>query len=952
MQHAPYNLSEKDLLSQYKTTLSGLSFSQVQETKQKIGKNEIPKVKIPFFKKYIKPILNLMMLILLFAAGIQVYFALNDEETSLFSPVVILVILFINILIAMRQQYKAEKTLEALEKLTKYKATVSRDKEIFEIDANELVPGDILILKQGDYIAADARIILSNDLYTNESILTGESHPIHKIRSPIQEDGRLPIQSQTNMVFSSTFVVSGNGTAVVTATGINTVIGKITAGVAQKKHQEIPLNKGMNRLATSLGLLVLGVITVLFVVYRLQGGTNIIGELNWLISLAVAAIPINFPLLTTLILLTGVLYLSRNQVIVRNLNAIETIGRTSVICSDKTGTITQNEITVQEIYLDGKTYRVSGKGYGSEGNIWDGENIAQINPESPLAKLITTGFIDNNAVLIEEQVKMKKGTTSAYKVIGLPTEGSLMTLINKSGLNTTDIKEKHQILKEFSFTSKRKMMSKLVKNEAYIQLFSKGAPEIILKLCTQIETSAGISEITPETRREFENKIELYATQGYRTLAMAYRTFESGSIHVHENAEYDGNLLEQDLIFLGIVAMNDPIRDGVEESVKICHEAGIKVVLITGDHPTTAKSIAKTLNIYNEGDSIIVGREIDNCTTDQITNTNVFARVAPEDKNTIVLAYQEKGHIVSMTGDGVNDVIALENADNGISMGINGTDVAKNAADLILTDDSFNSIETAIYHGRGLFNNIRSNISFLLVCDLMELTILAVISFIFNQRVLDSIHLNLLYALPHFFFPLGLIFDKYDRDLLKIPPKKKNARLIGKNYLKMMGVQIFTISVGLILVWLVIQNEIFPVFSENYQDLIYTNPINGIERVGYVKKAGEFVVFSNGENYDLLLLYKAQTICFISLIFSEIWVALEARSIKKSIFKVKINLLLLFFILFVLGVVALLVFYNVTQSYLHFIILSPWDWCLAIGCSFLVILTTELWKKLRTNKDL
>ncbi|MHA1674097.1 MAG: cation-translocating P-type ATPase [Promethearchaeota archaeon] len=947
---SPYNHTIEELLSEFKSKKTGISSESAALTKKSTGLNKILKKRTGFYKKYIKPVINLMMVILLLAAAVQVYLVYAYDEGSYFSPVTILIILTINIIIGMSQQYKASKTLEALERLTAFKATVLRDDKTIEISSDDLVPGDIILLKQGDYISADARLFEANDLTINESNLTGETNSVNKFTQKINETD-LQIQDQKNMVFSSTFVTTGNGKALITATGGNTEIGKISQSIAEVKPREIPLQKQMNHVGRGLGLLVLGIIAVLFIYKLIQGSTDVIGEISWLISLAVTAIPFNFPLITTIILLIGVVRLARKQAIVRNLNAVETMGRLTVICSDKTGTLTKNEMTVQRIYQDSEEYLVTGLGYQPTGKILlDGQEI-NLADHANLEKLIIIGAVNNQSVLTTEEVSLKKGTATITRVIGIPTEGALLTLANKAKITPNNGWKDYEILKEFSFTSERKRMTQIVKYSNEIQCFTKGAPEILLERSTHAIHKGKILPITEEIRSEYLANIQQSASSGLRNLAFAYSNLEENFGVNLDVQSLSADDVEQKLIFLGITGIRDPPREGVEKSIQQCNEAGIRVSMITGDHPQTALAIATQIGIYHEGDTMVSGAEIKTLTDEEILSVSIFARVAPEDKERIVKAFQSNGEIIAMTGDGVNDSLALENADVGIAMGLTGTDVAKNAADLILTDDAFPTIETAIFHGRNLFNNIRSNIMFLLVCAMIELVVITTVTLTLNQQMFNGFQLIILYSTVHFFPPWGLMFDKYDPKLMKDPPKKVGESLLNKKYLGLLFVQIATVSIVLLALWVLINNDIYALQPENFIDVVYVNPFSGESLVGYVYdpvlSEPIRIAFSEGGDLAILRILKAQTMVFITLVLSEIWIVYEARSIKRSVFQGIFNITLTILILIVLGILALITQYDLAQAYINIVPLSPIDWGVCLGGSLMVVLVSLVYKRIR-----
>ncbi|MHA1585576.1 MAG: cation-translocating P-type ATPase [Promethearchaeota archaeon] len=940
-----YQETIKNIFRDLTTRKDGLTNEEALRIKKNVGSNAIPRQKAGFFTRYIKPVINLMMLILFLAAMVQLWLYYAYGQGSLFGPAFVLLILFINIIIGFRAQYKAEKTLESLEKLTAFKATVLRDGKPAEIDTKSLVPGDIILLKQGDFVSADARVFEAYNLSADESVLTGEAKTVSKISSTLDKPN-LQIQEQSNMVFNSTFISSGTGRAVVIKIGINTEIGKITKGIATMKKEEIPLHKHMNHLTTILGFIILGIITLLGLISYFNHPTDLISEVSWLVSMAVAAIPLNFPLITTLILLIGVLHLSKKQAIVRNLNAIETMGRLSVICSDKTGTLTKHQMTVQKIFYDNKIYDVTGTGYSSNGDIvMEGEKTDLLS-DVYLWNMLINAAINNNAELVKEDVSIKKGKRERIKLIGMPTEGALLTLTQKAGIDPQSERLNYQVLKEFPFSSDRKRMTKVVYRDEINYSFTKGAPEKILEISSSIVHDEQVIPLSTEERNEIKQKLEEFASNGLRTLAFAYKIVQK-----EVNNDYEIGNCESDLIFSGMVGIIDPPREGVKESIQICTEAGIQVKMITGDHPITAKTIAKRLDIFHDGDNVATGAEIESMTPEEISHTSVFSRVSPDDKFKIVEALQSQHKVVAMTGDGVNDTMALEKADVGIAMGLTGTDVAKNAADLVLTDDSFNTIETAVFHGRGLFNNIRSNIVFLLNVCLIELFMLSTISISLNQEFFNQYQLLLFYGTIHFFLPIGLMLEKYDPEIMKLPPKDPKESLINSSFRNMMLLQIGVMVAILSLIWFLIMSNVYPIFTENMANVSYYNPFSHESHIGYANPSSigfAYQTFGLDGNTDIsvLKLYKAQTMVFIVLVFSETWIALESRSDRRGMFKIKINPTLVIFIIFLFALMGALVLNPFTRAYLHLIPLNWIDWTVTIGASVLFIIITEIWKKI------
>ncbi len=935
-----YAMSIEQCYEELGSNNTGLTSQEAKQVKDRVGSNVIPRKKVGFYKKYIKPVFNLMIIILIICA---IFLLVLDNysppgENYATSAYIILVIMFLNILIGMVQQFKVEKALKALEQLTAFKVNVLRDGNPTELSADEIVPGDIIVLTQGDYISADCRVIESNDLTMDESVLTGEPVAVEKKTEKIDEYP-IPIQKQDNKVFSSTFVASGTGKAIVVATGSETEIGKITKGVAQKEYREIPLQKNMNKLAKGLGTLVLIVIGILFVIALIRTGTeNILAEVSWLVNLAVAAIPFNFPIITTIILLTGVLHLAHKQAIVRNLNSIETMGRLSIICSDKTGTLTKNQMTVTKVYHNQNIYTMTGEGYDSEGELLLENQKVDIEKVPLLGGMFISGVVNNNAHLKDEEVAIRKGTKNVRSLMGMPTEGALLVAGEKVNLDLKRERKESHVLREFSFSSDRKLMSKIIRRKGEVLLFVKGAPERVIDRCNLWVKNNKIVSFSEQEKEEVKTKVDDFGAQGLRNLGFAFRDLDN-DLSEQQAKNMDSSEAEKDLVFLGTMSMIDPARPGVKKSVEVCHNAHIKVAMITGDHPVTAKAIAKDLNIYKEGDKVAKGTEIESLSAEEIEQTSVFARVAPEDKLGIVKKLQSRNHVVAMTGDGVNDVLALENADVGIAMGIAGTDVAKSSADLILTDDSFTTIETALYHGRGLFNNIRSNIVFLLVCNLLELTLLTIINLAFGLKLFSQYQLLILYSTVHFFPPFGLMFDKYHEDLMKNPPKKKDEPIINKRYRNFILIQIVIVLIVALTIWFIVNNGAYGLNAENLRPVedIRGNP------AGYLIDGGHQTPDEIGT--EKMQELKARTMIFVTVIFSEMWVAFEGRSLNLPFYKCKHNKILYALIFLVLLIIVGIMSFDIPKSYLVLISFSASDWVFSIGCSFFIVAGSEIVKK-------
>ena len=935
-----YNKTVEETLQALNTSVHGLSKQEAEARLRAKGKNVLPKKKPSLWSRYFANIFNPMVVILLIAAIIQYFLG----ET--FSSVAIISIITLNAIIALYQQHQAEKTLEALQRISSFKAVVIRDGEPMEIEADQVVVGDLLKLNQGDYVSADARLISTVDMEVNESALTGESVPSGKsVEVVAGEDVR--INDQTNMVFMSTFVTKGNGKAIVTGTGLDTEIGKVAKTIETMESRDIPLQKAMGGLSKRLGAFVILTCVVLFF-YQLgvnasKGIENtpdvLADQISWLVSLAVAAIPFNFPLITTIILLTGVIALAKKNAIIKKLTVVETLGRLSVICSDKTGTLTKNEMTVQRFFFNLNDYSVSGIGYDPKGDIYDEKNTKVSLSSKEFELLIHSGVENNNTQLVEEIIELKSKKMTKRKVIGLPTEAAILVLAEKCGYEVNQIREYYSDLKENPFNSQRKRMSKIVKGKkGELLLFAKGAPEAMIKKCSSVYANNTIAPMSGSINEIISKKIEEYASQGLRTLAITYKSTSETDIN------RDAEDVEDNLVLLGIVGILDPPREGVKEAIKSCNSAHIKVVMITGDHASTAKSIAQSLGIWHQGDAIIEGTQIASMNSEEIEKTSVFARVAPDDKKFIVDKFQSNNKVVAMTGDGINDAIALERADAGIAMGIAGTDVAKNAADIILTDDSFATIERAVYHGRGIFNNIRSNIAFLLSVNIMELFVLAFAALVFQERIFLGNQLLIFYITIHFFPPIPLMFDKYDKYIMSYPPKPHNAPLIDRKFLYLILMQIFVIGVFLLLEFIIVINRLVP--------------INDANLVSYASVAGEdFLVngewrsiaslIASGEMYAL----KARTMCALSLFIAELIVAWESRSDRLSIIKMPINIFLILITGLLIFIINTIFTLPLSHTFLALTGLSSEDIIIAVLFALPVLIVMEVYKSVINKKS-
>jgi Ca2+-transporting ATPase len=792
----------------------GLSDSEVKNRLHQFGENAIPKIRGPFWQVYIAPIMNWLITIYILSSIGLIIIAqlLPSGQNDVGQALVWLAIVAINALVAIFQQFRAQKKLEALEKLSAGEARVIRGGSEKSIPPFEIVPGDIVKLDQGDRIPADGRIIKSSNLTTNEASLTGESVPVAKDEDSIVA-ADVPLTDMRNMVFFGTYVSTGMATVVTTATGGRTEIGKIQGTLQQLNTGDIPLRRKVNLLAKYLGIAAIILLTVsvlwqVFVYDWLNGRVpntsfeNVLRQMQEAITRAMTIMPINIPLLTTIVLLTGVLAMAKKGVIIRDLSAVESLGRVSVICSDKTGTMTRNQMTVKYCWDTHNLYSIKGDGYDPLGAIHllkdeDHDLIPDVAEEEVkdvfkwkgLYRLVVCGGINNDSEIVRE-VLPEQG--EVWKPLGDPTDAALLTLFRKSGIDEEAIIKKYQVIEEFPFESELKRMTKICKDGKKFVAFSKGATEVLLTKCTMVDGKETPSKITPDLVNKVRTLTTDFASRGYRVISLAYRHMDK--IPTGRNAREE---TENDLIYLGFACIVDPPRDGVKEAVSECHSAGINVIMITGDAAATAKTIAEDLGIFNANSLVVEGSDIEDVSDEDFARTNVFARVNPDHKQIIVERYQDQQRVVAMTGDGVNDALALAMSDAGIAMGITGTDVAKEAADIVITDDSFASIVTGVHQGRGLFNKIRMMIYFYVAINLFESIIFFGALFFLPDSITTLSLWQSLYLVvtTHSFPGLALVFDRTSPHAMEDKPRDSQA-LITRNLGKFMTLNVILMTLG------------------------------------------------------------------------------------------------------------------------------------------------------------
>ncbi|HEY8419883.1 MAG TPA: calcium-translocating P-type ATPase, PMCA-type [Clostridia bacterium] len=754
-----YNKEVDEVLKELNTSASGLSDQEAALRLQKYGFNVLTEEKksgllIKFLKQFVNP----MIIVLIVAAVI------SGILSDIMEMIVILAVVLINAVMSTVQEGKAEKAIAKLKSMATPYCAVIRNGAVKMVPSNTLVPGDIIQIAAGDVIAADARIIKSSSLMAEEAALTGESAPVEKSPEKIDSD-KVIVGDQKNMVFTTDKIIYGTGLAVVTATGMNTEIGKIAHILKETKEEVTPLQKRMNEISGVLTIAILIICALILTVnltmayvnsHAIKGDTFV--EFFLLsVSIAVAAIPEGLPAVVTLVLALGVQKMAKRNSIVRKLNAVETLGCVQFICSDKTGTLTQNKMSVKKNFFDGKMQPVE-------------------LPQTPTADyFLKCLMLCNDSVLEGEK--------------GDPTEIALLKLGQANGLDQKDFNHLYPRLFELPFDSERKLMTTVNQTEHGIISFTKGAVDQILKRCTHIQINGRIVPITQQHKDDILNANKEMAGSALRMLAAAYKPLTKAP------DEKDKDQLEYNLIFLGLTGMQDPPRPEAKDAIKICKKAGIKVVMITGDHKDTAVAIAKELDIIQNEKYAITGEELDKLSEEELKEKvnyyRVYARVSPEHKVRIVKALQANNNVVAMTGDGVNDAPALKTANIGVGMGITGTDVSKDVADMILTDDNFASIVAAVEEGRRIYANIKKSTRFLLSCnasEILTLFIASIITFIASMKntplkdmiILHTVQILFINIITDVFPAIALGNDEAEDYIMSMPPRRPNERFFDK----------------------------------------------------------------------------------------------------------------------------------------------------------------------------
>ncbi|MGM8211810.1 cation-translocating P-type ATPase [Virgibacillus sp. W0430] len=851
----------------------GLNDAQVKQRQKRFGLNVLENEKHQArWLLFLKQFQDFMVIVLLAATLIA------GMLGEFIDAIAIMVIVLVNGIIGFFQEQKAEKSMEKLKELSAPMIHVLRDGEWQRLPSKEAVVGDVIRVNSGDRIAADIRIVQANHLETEESALTGESVPVLKHAAPIHRD-KLEAQDQVNMGFMGTLVTKGSGIGIVVHTGMNTFMGQIASLMAETKKAPTPLENKLAELGKILIITVL-LLTALVVGIGVYQGHPVYNMFLAGVSLAVAAIPEGLPAIVTVALSLGVQRMIRRKAIVRKLSAVETLGCASVICSDKTGTITENQMTVKELYLNGETIEVTGEGYTTKGDFYLKDK--KLNDSHPnLEKMLLYGSLCNHATL-----QVKRGR---YIVDGDPTDGALLVASRKIGFNHRT-EERFKIIKEIPFDSERKRMSVIVEDENDMRfLITKGAPEIVLPRCLYHLTKDGRKRL--KDKHIIESAVNEMAAKAYRTIAISMKP-------ISKTDGLESAFLEKDLTFVGLYGMMDPPRKEVKPAIEECMQAGIKTVMITGDHEETARAVATQINLLPVDGLVMSGSDLNEMSTEAldrvIDNVYVFARVTPEHKLKIVQSLQNRGHVVAMTGDGVNDAPAIKASDIGISMGISGTDVTKEASSLILMDDNFATIKAAIKEGRNIYDNIRKFIRYLLASNVGEILVMLMAMILAMPLPLVPVQILWVNLVTDGLPAMALGLDKPEADVMKRPPRDPKEGVFSR------GLGFKIISRGAV--------------------------------IGVVALIAFVIGYDNNpEN----LVY-GQTLAFSTLVLAQLIHVFDCRS-EEGVFARNPfqNIYLVFAVISSLLLLLVVIYWQPLQPVFHTTAINGWDWMFIIALAAL-----------------
>jgi Ca2+-transporting ATPase len=900
----------------------GLSEEEAAIRLVKNGPNSLgEEKKIPLWKRFLEQFKDAMVIILIAAAGLSAVMAVREGGgfTSWIDVFVILAIVILNAVLGVYQEGKADQALAALKKMSSPQTKVIRDGKIVMVDSENLVVGDLVAIDAGDAISADMRLVESSSLKAEEASLTGESVPVEKDASLVCDEDS-GVGDRKNMLFMGTAVTYGRARGIVTATGRQTELGQIANKLTSIKNEQTPLQKNLNALGKILAIVCIAVCIIVLIVDIFVQKEEWTDALMTAVSLAVAAIPEGLAAVVTIVLSVGMTQMAENNAIVKRLLAVETLGCVDVICSDKTGTLTQNQMTVKVLFDGRQTIEVEGNGYSPEGRLLDTEG-RQILTDSIVKSLVRSAVLCNDASIVLNEDK-------SYSCIGDPTEGALTTLGTKCKMPREETMHEYPRITELPFDSDRKMMTTYNAGvvEGRLVSYTKGAPDIIFSRCSRYLDESGEKPMTVDYLKTIEKANHEFACKAIRVLAFAYNVHPEG-----KKADFAD---ENDMTFIGLVGMIDPARKEAKDAIAVCKQAGIRAVMITGDYKDSAVAISDNLEMRDEKHmNAYSGSELDKLSDEElrkvVETTSVYARVSPEHKVRIVTALRANGHIASMTGDGVNDAMALKSADIGVAMGITGTDVSKNSADMILMDDNFATIVKAVEQGRVIYANIRKFVSFLLSCNIGEILVIFLLSLIPNTVIpgiaapLTAIQLLWLNLVTDSFPALALGRERGEPGIMLLPPRPKNEPIINKSMMSHISIQAVGIFIAVAVSFL----------------------------ASFMSIRNGSTFFFDAAAADAQPIDVARTVAFSTLICAELFRAYASRSELVSVFRlglfsnpmmnkaVGLSLFMLLAVIYIPGVNS--VFDNVA--------LAPLAWVVIIPLALIPFAASECYKLIKNS---
>jgi P-type Ca2+ transporter type 2C len=899
-----YKLNVGEVLKALDSCPDGLSPEEAEDRLGKHGYNELKEEKkispwILLAEQFESPLIIILIVavILSVIVGIINFVPGAGLPEEITDAIVIFAIVIACVILGFVEEFRSEKAMAALKKMSALTATVIRSGDDVEIPARELVPGDVVILTTGDRVPADLRLIEAVNLRTEEAPLTGESTPVEKTVEPITGD-EVSIGDRKSLAYNGTTIAYGRGKGVVIATGMNTEFGKIATMLQEVEEEQTPLEKSLARTGKWLGMGSIGIV-IIVVALGLFRGNSLMEMFIWGVSLAVAAVPEALPAVVVISLSIGVQRMVKRHALIRRLAAVETLGCTTVICSDKTGTLTQDQMTVRQLYSDGRLISVSGAGYHPEGQFTINGKIMDTAQDAPLKRLLMIGTLCNDTHLIKED-----GT---WDVKGDPTEGALVVVAHKTGLRAEEANIQYPRIDEIPFSSETKRMTTMHRTPEGIIAYSKGAPEIILDSCSHILKGSREDIFNESDKAAVLEASRQMADSALRVLGLSYRRLQAVPARKQDS--------ETGMVFAGLAGMIDPPRPEAKDAIALCHKAGIKSVMITGDHKITASAVARELGLLKNGE-VVTGAEVDKMTDSEferrVENIEVYARVSPSHKLKVVEALVKKGEVVAMTGDGVNDAPALKKADIGIAMGISGTDVSKEAAAMVLTDDNFASIVAAVEEGRGIFQNIKKYLIYLLSANVGEVLIMFIAGVVGMPLPLVAIHLLWVNLTTDGFPALALSVDPHDPDIMEQPPRDPKSGIFSPQML-------ITITViGVVMAATIIPMFIWKLTSEG------------------------------GSWHDSLnpLLPEAQTMVLGTLVLFELFLTFACRSEIHSIFKLGFlsNKWLLIANVSSLALLLIVMEIPLLEGPFHLVPLTLDDWLVMAPISISGFVTVEIIK--------